>query len=375
MAYMMGMILANESEQDSTSLFPDARWSSPPFAGRYRLIDFMLSNMVNSDIDRVGVLPVKNYRSLLDHLGSAKDWDLNRKRGGLQVLPPYFGDESVNHGTYDGKIDALNSVELYLRKADEEYVVVANSNIICNMDLSAVLDFHMDKKADVTIVCARMNTAGNGNDVMFLTKDQDGKAEEILIESSKHPGRGLIGLNIYILKRSLLIRLVHAAHAKGYENFERDILQKQQENLELYCYEFDGYCALIDDVASYFSASMSMLDMDVKNCLFGAEKGTVFTKIKDSAPAMYGPNAKVINSMVADGCVIDGTVENSIIFRDARIEKGAHIKNSIIMQDTHIEQDVQLNYVITDKNVQISAGRIASGFASFPVVVPKSTVL
>lgn len=375
MAYMMGMILANESENKLGELVGRRAVASLPFAGRYRLIDFMLSNMVNSGVDRVGVLPVKNYRSLLDHLGDAKDWDLNRKRGGLQVLPPYFGDESVNHGTYDGKIDALNAVEVYLRKADEEYVVVSNANIVCNMDLEQVLDYHTEKKADITIVAARMNISGNGNDVMFLNKKEDGRVSEMLIESSKHPGRGLVGLNVYILRRSLLIRLVHAAHAKGYESFERDILQKQQENLDLYCYEFDGYCAVVDDVASYFASNMGMLDTEVKNSLFGADKGTIFTKIKDSAPAMYGESAKVSGSLIADGCVIDGTVENSIIFRDVKIEKGAYIKNSIIMQDTHIGEDVKLNYVITDKNVQISSGRIASGFASFPVVVPKSTIL
>ena len=368
----LGIIFPNSYDNQIPELCSERLMASIPFASRYRMIDFILSGMVNCGVDNVSVIVRKNYRSLLRHIGSGREWDLTRKNGGLNVVPPY-AEKGVS--VYNGRIEALASIIDFLKKQKEKYVIISDANIVSNFDYNALLAAHKETGADVTIVYKEepipysfKNFQNSLTKDMYYTLDLEGTRVKELHTNAKEDGLQNLSMNIYFVERELLIKLVEEAHSRGYVYFERDILSLKMEKLAIHGYKYEGYTARITDLMSYYTENMRLLEDDNMEQLFGTHR--VYTKVRDDNPTRYLGRANVKNTLVADGCVIEGKVENCILFRGVKIGKGAVVKNSIIMQDTEIMTNAEVNYVITDKEVTITAGKELKGNDSFPVFIP-----
>ena len=366
----IGVIFTNLHEENVPELVRRRTMASIPFGGRYRLIDFALSNMVNSNITTVGLMTSNNYRSLIDHIGSGKDWDLARKDGGLILLPPF----SEKHDKlYTTRLEALSSLTGFLSRRTEKYVVLTDCDGVAKFDIADILDYHENKNADITLV-TKYGKVGHRSDFLLISSDNDGRVSEI--QHSPHLSDGAkadIFINLMVINRQFLLHIIEEAITHGYTSFESDILIKQMHSLKMYQYEFQGYYAGIDSMAAYFKHNMELLEKDVRDELFGDRD--IYTKVRDSAPSKYGENAIVKNSLISDGCVIEGVVENSILFRGVKVEKGAVVKNSVIMQDNIIGANTSLDCVITDKNVVISDRKTLSGCSELPYFIQKGTRL
>ena len=374
---VLGIIFPNSYDDQISALCNERLMASIPFASRYRMIDFILSSMVNCGIDNISIIVRKNYRSLMRHLGAGREWDLTRKNGGLNIVPP-FAEKTVK--VYNGRVEALASIVDFLKSQREKYVVIADSNIVANYNFNAMLDAHIASGADVTIAYKVeeiptnfMNLQPNmSKDLYYTLQLEDDRVVDIHT-NSKENGDQNFSMNIYMIERELLIEQIQNAYARGYVYFERDVLSTQLNKLKVYGYKYEGYTARITDIESYYTENTKLLDDKNLDALF--EPSPIYTKIRDDNPTRYIGDSKVKNTMVADGCVIEGEVENCILFRGVKIGKGAVVKNSIIMQDTTIRDNAQIDYVITDKEVTVSEGRSLKGSRSFPVFVPAYKII
>lgn len=371
-ANALGIIFPNSYDGLVPELVNERLMASIPFGGRYRMVDFVLSNMVNSGINNISVLVRNNYHSLMDHLGSGREWDLARKNGGLNIYPPY---SEKNLKFYNGRVDALASILSTLKDQKEKYVVMADTNLAMNFDFKAFLKAHKESGADVTIAYKKevvpdgLKKTNDMDNLYFTLKLDENERVQKIYMNSQEDGCQNLGMNIYIMERELLMELVNTAFVRGYTYFERDILATKTEKIDIRGYEHTGYTARICDMKSYFEENMKMLKDENLDALFSGSP--IYTKVRDDNPTRYIPGAKVKNALVADGCVIEGEVENCILFRGVRIAKGAKVKNCVLMQDTIVEEGARLDYVITDKNVRISVGKELHGTDSFQVFVDK----
>lgn len=363
---MMSVLFAAGNEAKLNELTLHRTTASLPFGGRYRLIDFTLSNLVNSGITQIGIVTRSNYQSLMDHIRQGRDWDLNRKNGGISVFPPFVYNSSRE--VYKGKIEAIYSILNFLNKSKEDYVVISNCNVAANIDFEEIFDKHVERNAAVTVVCHKGYTTTSPRVVIECGEDE--KISDIYETEYVGNEEKLISLNTYLIKKDLLIELVQKAYARGFVDFEKDILFKLVGEGNVYAYELTQYAAIVDDVKTYYGESMNLLNFETREALFG-QPGKIYTKVKDSVPTIYKEGAKVSNSLLADGCVINGTVENSILFRNVRIEEGAIVKNSIVMENGVVGKNSKLSYAITDKDVTISDDRDISGFITYPIVIVK----
>lgn len=369
----LGIIFPNSYDSLVPELVTERSMASIPFASRYRLCDFMISSMVHCDISNISLLVRQNYHSLMDHLGSGREWDLARKKGGLNIFPPY-AQKSVKR--YTGRIEALESIKGFLKSQTEEYVVLTDSNFAVNFDFRALIDSHVASGADVTVVyheseIPEVFKRSNVNNREFYYNfdcDENQRVKKIYLNSTQD-GVVNFGLNIYILGRERLIELIDDAYIHGYTYFMRDLLAPRVDELDIRAYRYDGYVAHIHDMKSYFEENMKLLKEDNLNALFEGNK--IYTKIRDDNPTRYISGAKAKNVLVADGCVIEGEVENCVLFRGVKIGKGAKVKNCVLMQDTVIDEGATVEYVITDKNVHVTAGKSLSGNDSYQVFVSK----
>lgn len=368
---MMGIVMADNSGIRLNELTELRSIPAVPFGGRYRLIDFILSNMVNSGIINVGVATQINYSSLMDHLGSGAPWDLNRKIYGLFMLPPYVRGGG---GISAGNIDQLYGILTFLRRSRQQYVLLASGKIVCNITFHEALECHIKNNADITaIYYDKKKKDEQLSRSTVYEVDKDGRVTGI--ENEPHfPKSTLEGMDMYIIDRMKLIELIEEAYARGSHDFIRDILLAKLSGGKIYGYEYKGYVGKVDSIRSYYENSMKMLDSDVRRELFDS-KYRIYTKVKDQVPTQYGDSASASDSLVADGCVIDGTVENSIIFRGVHICKGAVIKNSIVMQNSVIEENCDIENVIIDKECTLRAGKRLVGQPNYPVILPKRTLL
>ncbi len=371
----LGIIFPNSYDSLVPELVTERSMASIPFAGRYRICDFLISSMVHSGIDNISLMVRKNYHSLMDHLGSGREWDLARKNGGLNIVPPY-AQKSVK--VYNGRIEALESIRGYLRKRSERYVIMADSNIAVNFDFRALLYNHIDSGADVTMVYyeseipdALLNRVTDTSKDLYYTLDigQENRIKKIYINPATE-GVTNFSLNIYVLEREKLLQMVEDAYIHGNTYFTRDVLAFHLDELDVRAYRYDGYVAHIHDMKSYFEENMKLLKEENLNALFSGNQ--IYTKIRDDNPTRYINGATARNIMAADGCVIEGDVENSILFRGVRIGKGARVKNCVLMQDTVVEAGASVEYVVTDKNVVITEGKSLTGNDSFQVYVAKN---
>lgn len=374
-ANAMGIIFPNSYDVLVPELVNERSMASIPFGGRYRMIDFILSSMVNCGIDNISVLVRSNYHSLMDHLGSGREWDLARKNGGLSIFPPYA---EKNMKVYTGRVEALYSIMDTLKDQKEKYVVITDAHIAVNFDFKAMLNAHIQSGADVTVayreeeIPAGLKKNDSASNFYYTLKIEDGQVKKFYMNSDADGVQNLC-MNIYIVEREKLIEMIKEAFMRGYTYFERDILSQKVDKLNVQAYKFDGYCARISDMKSYFDENMKLLKDENLDALFSPNP--VYTKIRDDNPTRYIPGAKVKNALVSDGCVIEGIVENSILFRGVKVAKGAKVRNCVLMQDTVVETGANLEYVITDKDVTIEVAQELHGTDSFPVYVSKGLVV
>lgn len=372
----LGIIFPNAYDKLVPELTSERLMASIPFAGRYRMIDFVLSSMANCGIDNITVLVRENYFSLLDHLGSGREWDLSRKNGGLNIFPPYA---QKNMEIYTGRVGMLGSILGFLKAQKEKYVVMSDTNIAFNFDFKALLDAHIESGADATIAYTKeelprsIRMSEDLNKGNYYALDLDGDRVKRIHINPQESGIQNFSMNVYVFEREHLIDLVNEAFKAGGLYLERDILMPQLNELKVNAYEYKGYVARIGSLKEYFDENMRLLEDENLEELFG--KNPIYTKIRDDNPTRYVNGSSAKNVMVADGCVIEGEIENCILFRGVKIGKGAKVKNSILMQDTIIEAGVDAEYVITDKKVKISEGKEIKGADTKPFFVRKKEVV
>lgn len=366
----MGIILTGGKNNRLKELAETRSSTAVPVAGKYRMIDFTLSNMVNSGITNVGVLTQYSFRSLMDHLGSGKEWDLDRRHDGLFIFPPSLTGE--NSGWYQGSADAMFHNITFLKRSFEEYVVIAMGNCIYNMRFDEMLEYHLEKNADITIAYRDMTDLPQEELVHLgsLCVDENGRITDFQ-EKHNNPKFTTCSMGIYLMKRELLIALLDECAAHGKYDFVKDVLIKKLESLNIFGYRFNGYWRNISTINAYYRLNMEMLDPAITNELFESG-GKIYTKVKDEAPAKYNEEAEVTNSIVADGCIIEGKVEGSVLFRGVTIKKGVEVKNCIIMQGSVLEEDVKIENSILDKGVVLSRGINLKGTSKFPIIVAKN---
>ncbi len=364
---VLGLVFPNVHDELLAEMTAKRSMGSVPFCGRYRFIDFSLSNLVNAGVSKVGIVTKANYQSLMDHIGTGKAWDLDRKNGGLYFLPPYSNDEAK---VYVGHIDGLFGAMNFLRHSKEEYVVLCDADVITNFDLSDMIERHIASGADVTIAYKKGRMPANHHDVMSFELCGD-KITDITFAAGDSDCN--FSLDITVLSKQKLIEIVNYGYEHNFTSLARDIFQQGLETLDIRGYEVLPYAAVMDSPESYVRITHEVLSSpDVRRELFCKER-PVFTKTRDDMPTIYGLDCKVHNSIIADGCVIEGTVRNSVLFRGAKVGAGAVVENCIVMQDAVINENAEIKYVTLDKKVTVGAYKTLKGTEIYPIYIRKNS--
>jgi glucose-1-phosphate adenylyltransferase len=373
-----GIIFSNIHDANLPELTRNRTLASVPYGCRYRLIDFTLSNMVNSGINNISVITHYNYQSLMDHIGAGKDWDLARRSGGIKILPPFITSFANNvNNLYNSRLEALKSVIHSIRNIQEELVVFSDCDVVCNFDIDALIKQHVDNSADITMVVKNVPHDDKFTDTSVVIKsDENGQITDIFKKTTDTKGNVDACLYIWVMKKELLLSIMSDAIAHEYTSFSHDIIAKNIGKLNMQVYRYNDFSATIDTFDNYFQSSMELLNNDsVRDSLFGIEDRPIFTKVRNSPPTKYANGSCVSNSLIADGCIIEGEVDNCILFRGVKIGHGAVVKNSILFQDTVVSDNVYLNCVVTDKNAVIRDGRVLSGHETMPIYVEKARMI
>ncbi len=364
----LALIFSNSNDEALPELTEYRSMGSVPFGGRYRIIDFHLSNLVNAGVGKVGVIPRSNYRSLMDHIGSGKPWDLDRKKGGLSFLPPFIAGGG---GAYKGHIEAVLNVSDYLRKSHEDYVILCDADVVCNIDIADMLEKHIKSGADVTAAYKFGALPKYHKPHTVLELDCEGRAKEILVSvDTGAECNYCIGLMIF--RREQLIELSVKAMERGYTSIGRGVLQANSDSLKIMGYKIENFAMAIDGIKAYADANMAVLKSEVRRDLFN-HKRPVYTKTRDDMPAKYGLDSSVKNSLIGDGCVIEGSVENCILFRGVKVGKNSRLRDCIVMQSGVIGEGCDIQYVTADKDVSISNGTELKGAEGCHYIIKKGT--
>ncbi len=369
---LTALLFSNGYDENLQELTRSRTLGSLPILGQYRIIDFVLSNLANSQVEEVGVITRQNYQSLLEHLGTGQAWGYGVKGRSLTVLPPFGSNNAI---IYRGKMEALYGALRYLKHSEAEYVLLSDSNLVYSLDYRHMLECHLTTKADITILAhkgsLRKNSPHHQN--LVLEADRNGLVTQVLINCFSE-GEGFTGLNTYLLKRDLLIRLTEQAHADCTISFERNVLAEQYHSLHCQLFELKGYAAMVDSIQEYLGCSMDFLTTEVQRQIFRSD-WPVYTSIRPGVPVFYHPDCTVSNSLIADGCKIQGNVFNSILFQGVTVEKGATIKNSVVMKDSLVGENAVLEFCIIDKNTKIGSSKLLMGIDRFPVVIKKGSMV
>ncbi len=366
-----GILFAYRSNPNLRELTTLRTISSIPFGGRYRMIDFNLSNLVNAGVTDIGVIMRESYQSLLDHLGSGKDWDLSRKHGGLKLLPPFAFARRQQQTSFRGKMEALDGVSSYLHQIRQGFMALADGDIAANIPVQDVLAHHLESGADITAVCTSHPMADPRQSTYF-TIGADGMVVDVACAPAAP--MGCEALNFYILSKDLLLSLTEYCAAHNIYSFSAGVLMGMKDELKISPYVFDGYAARIQSVASYFARSMDLLDGSVRRDLFDLAR-PIRTKDRSDPSTYYATGSRCTRSLMADGCIIEGTVENSVLFRGVRVGKGAVVRNCVLMQGATVGDNAEISYVIADKSVRISPYRTLVGHQSYPLAIAKGTTV
>lgn len=370
---ILGLVFPNVNDTCIPELTSKRAIGSIPFGGKYRLIDFTLSNFVNSGIDKVGVVAENKFASLMDHLGSGKAWDLSKRRGGLTILSPY----SMGADSFTTTVECMYNMRGFVEKAKEEYVLLTTSNNIFNCDYTKMIEQHMNTNADITLMYVHGKISKGAAAPLVITTDTDNKITDMVInprvENSGEVECDYLFSSAFMKKELFLDLLVDCVSINALD-FRRNFILDNYKRFNVYGYEFTGYYSAITSIDTYFKSNMSLMNPLVRADLFNVDR-PIFTKVRDDMPSKYGLGSSVKNSLIAQGCVIEGEVENSIISKGVHIGKGAKVENCIIMQDTKIGENAGLSYVICDKDVVIKNGRALMGYDTYPIYIAKDNIV
>lgn len=358
----MGLIMADNPRVSLGVLTEPRALAAVPFAGRYRIIDFILSSMVNSGIKHVGVLARSKYRSLTDHIRTGASWDLDRMEQGLTIILPFF-----NAVSNSGDPDDLSGLYDFVKSGKEKYVVIADANVIMNCRLEKAVMAHAESDADMTVMYNKDgNTCGSP---CLSTVFEDNILKDFYV-NMENPETPDCAIGVIIMNRALLEDILEKETARGRTGFGTEIFLKKFDKYKIQGFEYEGSVLRINSAESYFTSSLSMLDPKIRSEIFDKEN-PVYTKVKNMAPARYEQGCEVLDSLVSDGCCISGSVKSSLIFRGVNIGRNAVIENCIIMQDCVISEASTLKNVIIDKDCFVSTGSSLVGQPDYPVVVGK----
>ena len=363
----LGIIFADSYSHGETNELTRIRSAASLHIGcRFRAIDFMLSALVDAGVDTVGVLTKRNYGSLVAHLDGGKNWDLDRKRGGLTMLTPYSRGTTAAPAATTGKLDALRGITGYLAEIDKEYVILGQGNMVANLDIKDIINAHINSEADITLVCAEIENPGDR--CMVPTFNDENVLSEVHFVENK--GRYVASLNCYCMRKDFLTEFLHTADLHDWHDLGRDLVLRHIGSLRIVGYHHKGYAAMLDTVAQYYKCNMDMLKEDVRADLFNPER-PVITHIHDTVPTRYGAAPVVSNTLLADGCEISGKVTGSVLARKVIVGEDAEIKDSVIMQGAVIGKGAVLKNVICDKGVVISDGAELVGSPAYPFILKK----
>lgn len=364
----MGIIFSNIYDSTLGKLTSVRTAASVPFGGRYRQIDFVLSNMANSGIRNIGIITKYNYQSLMDHLGTCEEWDLKLGEG-VRFLPPYATSHT---GAYHGKLEALQTALPILERVKSEYVVLADSTVLCSIDFTEVVRQHIASGVDVTVIAKNGIANGRDEQKLALKLDENGGVVDMAMEYMA-PSDYAVGMSMFVMRREKVIEIIHELVPHGKYHFERDYLMEYflHGKITVGVYTFSNAAIFNNDIESYFHNNMALLDSEVRHSLFRSNI-PIYTKIRDAVPTRFGKNGKAPNCLIADGCKIDGYAERSVIFREVTIDEGAQVRDCIIMQGARIGSGAKLQYVILDKNVTIEPGVRLLGSPDHPQVISKN---
>ena len=365
----MGIIFANIYDSSLGELTNKRTMASLPFGGRYRQIDFALSNLANAGIRRIGIISWHNYHSLMAHIGSGEEWDLELQEGGLEFLTPYaMGKVS----SYRGKLDALNSFMFYLtRPGSEEYVVLSDSSVLYNIDINKVLESHIASGKDITVLCKDGVANGEKQLDLAMKTDENGNISDLTVDYCAPEGY-LASMGLFVISRELLVHHVREAVVRNRYRLERDFVlpQYSQGNLSVNVYCHDGVVLYNESTEEYYRSNMAVLDSKVRHDLFGGSH-PIYTKVRDQVPSYYGYDCRVEDCVIADGCKLEGDVKNSVLFRHVKVGAGAEIEDCVIMNDTAVGEDCHLKYVILDKDVVVKPGTELIGSRTNPLIIKR----
>ncbi|WP_214860885.1 glucose-1-phosphate adenylyltransferase subunit GlgD [Exiguobacterium sp. s161] len=362
---LLGVINLSGEEGFFKELTEHRNLAAVPFAGRYRLIDFTLTNMVQNDIANIGVFTLEKYRGMMDHLGSGKEWDLDRSNGGLYIFPPALSQDA---NEFRGDLSNFHLHRDFFLRSKENYVVVSGSNILSAVDYRDVLREHKESNADITVVYTKRELP-----CKYCRPIRFGEQNRVTAIGSRgfQPTDETFYMETVVLSKNLFVRLIDEAIARGEYDLLQSIIRSQLNRLHVHGYEYRGTSQVIHSLRSYYRESMLLLEQ------WGAinDFQHVYTKIKHEPPTRYLPGSAIKNSLVANGCKLEGTTTDSILFRGVKVGKHARIKNSIIMQKSVIEEGAVVEYAILDKEVTVKRGQVIRGTVEEPIVIKKQTIV
>ena len=369
----MGIIFANIYDSSLGELTNKRTMASLPFGGRYRQIDFALSNMTCSGIRRIGIISRYNYQSLMNHIGSGEEWDLELAEGGLEFLTPY--STSTHGSTFRGKLDALNSAMEYLEFGSEEYVVLSDAGVLCNIDLNQVLEAHIASGKDITVITKAGIANGKKLLDMAIALDANGKIADMAVDYAASK-EYLASMGLFVISRDLLVHHVRESVARNLFRFERDFVlrQYQNNNLTVNIYPFEGVALYNESTEEYYQGNLAAIDREISHSLFSSSH-PIYTKVRDRVPTYYGESSSVENCIVADGCILEGTVRNSVLFRTVSVGTGCQIDDCVIMNDSVIGENCELRYAILDKDVVVHPSAKLIGTPNNPVIIKRGDIV
>ena len=347
----MGLIFANDASIGA--LTEKRTMASLPFGGRYRQVDFALSNLTCAGVRHVGIITRHSYQSLLNHVASGEEWGLEMGEGGLEYLTPYAQSVSDN---YRGKLESLNSAMDFLEVGNEDYVVMIDSAIVSNIDLEKVVASHVASGKTITVVTKAGICNGEKQIDLAVKLDENGEIAKIVCDYAANP-EYLASMDIFVVNKQYLIQAVKGCVARGLYHMDRNLVMGGWNlgDVTVNVYQHEGVALFNESLEEYYKNTLALVNKEVRDDVFGAAH-PVYTKVRDRVPTYYGADCEIENALVADGCMLDGEVENSVLFRQVTVAKDAEVENCIIMNDCVIGEGAELKYVILDKNVTVTPG-------------------
>lgn len=373
----VGIIFANLHDRTIPELTRNRAMASIPFGGRYRLIDFPLANMVNAKITDIRILTHYNYASLMDHIGSGKDWDLARRTGGIKLLPPDNVYSSNGSTAPTSRLAALKNNVVPLSRITSKHVIFSDCDAICNVDLAALIADHEASGAEITMLVKKQEFNGPANDKFSLVEfDGNGRITGIDVNPVYVVGTHYKNLNVWIVNTEYLKRVVNESIARGYSSLNRDIIARFCDKDHFRAVEYTGYFAQITSFSDYYAHSMNLIEnREAFDTLFSDPRRPIYTKVHNTTPTRYAADAIVRNSLVGDGCQIEGVVENSILFRGVRVGKDSVVRNCILFQNAVVGRECFLNCIVSDKNAVIGDEQLLGGHPSQPYFIEKNKII